>query len=393
MQTGNHQIPGLIQGLPPPGTRVAVGLSGGVDSAVSALLLKEAGCKVTGLFMKNWEGEGACPAKEDFEQVTRVCDRLGIAYFSHEFVEEYWKEVFEEFISELKLGLTPNPDILCNRQIKFHHFKMLAHKLDSEILATGHYARLSQVRSGQDKEARVSTRLLKGLDPGKDQSYFLAALSEESLSGVCFPIGALEKSEVRRIAKEGGLSVHDRKDSTGICFIGEQKFTPFLAQYIKPNPGPMKTPDGNQVGTHQGLSFYTIGQRKGLGLGGEGEAWFVVGKRVEDNTLIVVRGVEHPLLFSSGLIARNPHFIDPGFLPRLKEMDESSWMTCKAKIRYRQKDVDCQLRYLPKPKEGAQELLEVRFPVAQRAVTPGQWIVFYDQDQCLGGAIIKDSHH
>lgn len=342
----------------PPMKTVVVGMSGGVDSSVSALLLKKLGYNVIGLFMKNWEEEGPCSAAKDFEDVVRVCDTLQIPYYSVNFVEEYRDAVFSQFLSDYKAGLTPNPDVLCNREIKFKVFLEKAFALGADFLATGHYCQL-------DPEGR----LLRGADPDKDQSYFLHAVRKEAFQKVLFPIGHLHKKEVRVLAKEHGLATAEKKDSTGICFIGKRDFKPFLAQFLASKPGPFKTLDGQTVGQHDGAIFYTIGQRKGMGLGGVGDAWYVVAKDLAANTVFVERGADHPALFRSELECQNRTWVD---------IEPAYPLRCTAKIRYRQQDTPCTLY----------ETGKVQFDEPQRAVTPGQSIVFYHGAICLGGAII-----
>ncbi|OGN56497.1 MAG: tRNA 2-thiouridine(34) synthase MnmA [Chlamydiae bacterium RIFCSPHIGHO2_12_FULL_44_59] len=338
---------------------VVVGLSGGVDSSVSALLLKRLGYNVIGLFMKNWEEEGQCKAAEDYEDVVKVSTKLGIPHYSVNFTKEYRETVFQDFLVSYKAGYTPNPDILCNREIKFKVFLEKALELGADYLATGHYCQ-------RDPDGR----LLRGEDPTKDQSYFLHAVSQKALQKVLFPIGDKRKSEVRKMAKEQGLATAEKKDSTGICFIGKRAFKPFLEDYLQPQPGPFETLDGTVVGTHDGIQFYTIGQRKGMKLGGEGDAWYVVDKDVPRNAVIVVRGANHPALFSDWL--RASHFTWIAETPLLP-------LRCTAKVRYRQEDTPCTLL----------ESGEVLFDKPQRAVTPGQSIVFYEGKLCLGGAIIR----
>jgi tRNA-specific 2-thiouridylase len=338
---------------------VVVGMSGGVDSSVSALLLKNQGYNVIGLFMKNWEEEGPCKATQEFEDVVRVCHTLQIPYYSVNFVEEYRESVFAQFLSDYQAGLTPNPDILCNREIKFKVFLEKALSLGANYLATGHYCRL-------DSESR----LLKGSDPSKDQSYFLHAVKQEAFRKVLFPIGHLPKKEVRELARKHNLSTAEKKDSTGICFIGKRDFKPFLSQFIGTQPGPFETLDGKVVGQHDGAAFYTTGQRKGMGLGGEGDAWYVVGKDLKRNVVFVERGADHPALYSKELQTRD--------LTWVAETPELP-LRCSAKIRYRQEDTPCTL--LPDGK--------VIFDEPQRAATPGQSAVFYQGDLCLGGGIIS----
>lgn len=338
-------------------------MSGGVDSSVAAYLLKKEGYEVIGLFMKNWEEEGeVCTAAADWQDVVSVCAHLDIPFYGVNFAKAYKERVFAYFLEESRLGRTPNPDILCNREIKFDALYKKAKELGADYLATGHYART-------DGEGR----LLRGLDGNKDQSYFLYAVKQAVLKEVLFPVGGLPKPEVRRLAKEAGLSTAEKGDSTGICFIGERNFRQFLSQFIPFAPGPIMTPEGKKVGEHVGLPFYTLGQRKGMGIGGEGEAWFVAEKDVARNTLIVVQGGSHPALFKPGLEASMPSWVaeTPDFP-----------FTCTAKIRYRQADVPCRV-------EAEGNRLKVTFETPERAVTPGQSIVFYDKEVCLGGAIIE----
>ncbi len=354
--------------------RIVVGLSGGVDSAVSAWLLREQGHEVHAVFMKNWDDAldtGWCSAAEDLRDCEDICATLDIPLHRVNFAREYRERVFAAFLSELAAGRTPNPDVLCNREIKFRAFLDHALALGADALATGHYARTARTADGR-------VQLLKGLDPGKDQSYFLHALEQRQLAPACFPVGALPKREVRAIAARLGLVVHDKKDSTGICFIGERDFTQFLAQYLPAEPGPMRTPDGECVGTHRGLAFYTLGQRQGLEIGGRrggsGAPWFVAGKDRETNTLTVVQGSDHPALLAAGLRASKLSWI-AGEAPALP-------YRCSAKIRYRQADQPCTLLAI----DG--DTARVRFDVPQRAVTPGQSVVFYAGEVCLGGGII-----
>lgn len=344
---------------------VVVGMSGGVDSSVSALLLKAQGYDVIGLFMKNWEEldeNGVCKSTQDYNDVIQVCQKLEIPYYSVNFVEEYRDAVFAEFVKGLKAGLTPNPDILCNREIKFKVFLEKAKDLGADFFATGHYCQLDS-----------SGRLLKGADPNKDQSYFLYAVEGAAFQKVLFPIGHLCKKEVRKLAREAGLATSEKKDSTGICFIGKRDFKSFMSQYLAYQPGPLKTLNGKIVGQHDGAAFYTIGQRKGMGLGGEGDAWYVVEKEMQTNTVFVERGDDHPALFSSHLIANEVTWIQGAPVFPLK---------CSAKVRYRQTNQNCTV-HAPVPGE-----LQVDFDEPQRAVTPGQSVVFYDGEVCLGGGII-----
>ena len=358
------------------GTKVIVGMSGGVDSSVSALLLKQQGYQVEGLFMKNWDeddGTEYCTAKADLADAEMVCERIGIKLHTANFASEYWDNVFEHFLEEYKAGRTPNPDILCNREIKFKVFMEYARMLGGELIATGHYVR----RADRDGHAH----LLKGLDPNKDQSYFLHAVGEAEFAKSLFPVGELEKPEVRRIAEEHGLITHNKKDSTGICFIGERRFKDFLQQYLPAQPGEIQTPDGKVIGEHMGLMYHTIGQRQGLGIGGvkgaNEEPWFVAQKDLTRNVLVVVQGTDHPLLYTNHLIAQQAHWING--------MPSSSSIRCMAKTRYRQPDQACVVTLL------ANGTLDVQFDEPQRAVTPGQSVVFYRDDICLGGAVIEST--
>lgn len=353
---------------------VVVGMSGGVDSSVVALLLKEQGYKVIGLFMRNWEEEnetGECTATEDYEDVKRVCNKIGIPYYTVNFAKEYLDRVFSDFLSEYKKGRTPNPDVLCNREIKFGPFLEYAKKLGADYIATGHYCRV--------KEKEGKFYLLKGLDKNKDQSYFLNQLNQHQLKNTLFPIGHMQKEEIRRIALENNLVTAKKKDSTGICFIGERNFRKFLSEYLPAKPGIIKDMEGNTVGKHIGLMHYTIGQRKGLDLGGRkggnGKRWFVVEKDVKNNILYVNQG-EHPKMYSSALITYKMHFIADEIKQKTFE--------CTAKFRYRQPD---QKVTVTKQDNGN---YKITFAKKQRAVTPGQWVVLYDNDICLGGAVIEE---
>jgi len=353
--------------------RIALGLSGGVDSAVAALLLKQAGHHVTAVFMKNWDDDddaGYCPAEQDLRDARDICERLDIELQTISFSAEYWNRVFSHFLEEYRAGRTPNPDILCNQEIKFHAFLDYALTHGAGAIATGHYARI-------DNDG--TTHLLRAVDRSKDQTYFLHTLNQTQLSHSLFPIGHLEKQEVRDLAARAGLRNHDKKDSTGICFIGERKFRDFLARYLPPRPGEIRTLDNEVIGEHQGLMFHTIGQRQGLGIGGRkvssGEPWYVAAKDPEHNVLRVVQGVNHPALFHRRLHTGHLHWI-AGSPPPLP-------LACTARIRYRQPDQPCLLS--PAPDDGG----IVEFREAQRAVTPGQSVVFYNGEVCLGGGVIE----
>lgn len=355
------------------GKTVVCGMSGGVDSSVAALILKNQGYNVIGLFMKNWEEvdeNGVCSATQDYEDVISVCEKIGIPYYSVEFVKEYRENVFDHFVEEYKKGYTPNPDVLCNREIKFKVFYEKAMELGADYLATGHYCK-KEIVNGK-------SALIKGDDPNKDQSYFLYTLKDNILDKVLFPVGNIPKPEVRRLATEYDLSTMNKKDSTGICFIGERNFRKFLSNYIQAKDGNFELLDGSVVGTHMGASYYTIGQRKGLGLGGPGEPWFVVGKDIDRNVVIVERGANHPALFADYLIANEISFVDETLKLELP-------YKCKCKIRYRQADQDCTITSI----DG--DSMRVEFDVPQRSIAPRQSIVFYDGTNCLGGAMIEKS--
>lgn len=352
--------------------RVILGLSGGVDSAVAALLLKDAGADVHALHMTNWEDDdGYCTAAQDLQDARRLCQQLDIPLHHANFARQYRDRVFNYFLDEYRRGRTPNPDVLCNREIKFGVFREYAKRLGGDWLATGHYARTSALEG--------KTILLKGTDPEKDQSYFLHSVSADALAETIFPLGGLHKSEVRQIARDRGLDVYAKKDSTGICFIGERPFREFLSTYLPANPGPILTADGAHIGQHGGLMYYTLGQRQGLGIGGlndRGEApWYVVDKHLEDNALIVDQG-DSELLMSSSLVATNATWI--GAAP--SGLDRG--MSCSAKIRYRQSDQGCTVS------QKNDDALVVSFDVPQRAVAPGQFVVFYSGERCLGGGVI-----
>jgi tRNA-specific 2-thiouridylase len=357
------------------GKKVILGLSGGVDSAVAVILLKQQGADVHALHMTNWEdNDGYCTSAEDLQDARKVCDQLEIPLHHVNFAREYRDRVFSYFLDEYKSGRTPNPDVLCNREIKFGVFREYAARLGGDFLATGHYAR-NRIVDGQ-------AQLLKAADESKDQSYFLHAVSAAALAETIFPLGDLQKADVRAIARDNALPVYDKKDSTGICFIGERPFKEFLSTYLPANSGLMKTPEGQTVGEHSGLMYYTIGQRQGLGVGGRrdsgDEPWYVAGKDLESNVLIVVQG-EHPLLYSDSLEAGDASWIGE---PPL-EISSGRALSCTVKIRYRQPDQDCEV--LP----AAKGRLMVNFDESQRAVAPGQFAVFYDGDRCLGGAVIN----
>ncbi|MFX4228388.1 MAG: tRNA 2-thiouridine(34) synthase MnmA [Porticoccaceae bacterium] len=363
--------------MPPSGKskKVIVGMSGGVDSSVSAYLLIQAGYQVEGLFMKNWEeddGTEYCTAIADLADAQQVCDRLGIPLHSANFAAEYWDNVFEHFLGEYKANRTPNPDILCNREIKFKAFLEYAEELGADFIATGHYARLEH-KNGK-------TRLLKGLDNNKDQSYFLHAVDEEAFARSIFPIGDMEKTEVRQIAESQGFVTHNKKDSTGICFIGERRFKDFLETYLPAQPGKIRSIDGQILGDHDGLMYYTMGQRQGLKIGGVSgapeEAWYVAAKDIPNNELVVVQGGDHPALMSTGLNTGPLHFINGA--------PESDSLQCMAKTRYRQPDQACKLT---KTHSG----WHVHFDKPQRAVTPGQSLVLYEDNYCLGGGVIEST--
>ena len=350
--------------------RVVVGMSGGVDSSVAALLLKREGHDVVGLFMKNWEDDDTdeyCSTRQDLIDAAGAADVIGIELEAVNFAAEYKDRVFAEFLREYSSGRTPNPDVLCNAEIKFRAFLDHAMRLGAAKIATGHYARLDSVDGRH--------RLLRGKDAGKDQSYFLHRLTQEQLARVVFPVGQLEKSEVRRIALEAGLPNHAKKDSTGICFIGERPFREFLNRYLPKVPGPIVDTEGRTVGEHIGLAFYTIGQRKGIGIGGAGDAWYVAGKDLAANKLIVVQGHDHPLLMKRTLAADETSWI-AGAAP-----SERSQHT--AKTRYRQADAPCTLSLV------LESEIRVDFAAPQWAVTPGQSVVLYDGEACLGGGVIS----
>ena len=357
--------------------KVIVGMSGGVDSSVSALILIQQGYQVEGLFMKNWDeddGTEYCTAKDDLADAQAVSDKLGIHLHTANFAAEYWDNVFEHFLEEYKAGRTPNPDILCNREIKFKAFLDYALTLGADYIATGHYTR----KRGDDSNAQ----LIKGLDNNKDQSYFLHAVGGHEIAKTLFPVGELEKPEVRRLAEEHGLITHNKKDSTGICFIGERRFKDFLQQYLPAQPGKIEDVDGNDMGEHSGLMYHTIDQRQGLGIGGVKGAsdapWYVVDKDLDRNVLIIAQGSQHPRLFKQALDMSSIHWID-GNGPQLP-------FKCMAKVRYRQQDQHCEVI-------ANGNGYQVIFTEPQRAITPGQSAVFYDGDHCLGGGVIEKAYN
>ncbi|EPD4908644.1 TPA: tRNA 2-thiouridine(34) synthase MnmA [Listeria innocua] len=349
--------------------RVVVGMSGGVDSSVTAHILKEQGYDVIGIFMKNWDDTdefGVCTATEDYDDVIRVANQIGIPYYAVNFEKEYWDKVFTYFLDEYKLGRTPNPDVMCNKEIKFKAFLEHAESLGADYVATGHYAQVKKV--GDEIE------LLRGVDNNKDQTYFLNQLSQDQLKKVMFPLGGMEKTEVREIATKAGLATANKKDSTGICFIGERNFKQFLSEYLPAQPGDMRTLDGEVLGKHDGLMYYTIGQRHGLGIGGDGEPWFVVGKDLKNNVLFVEQGFHHDSLYSDSLIATDISFTTNSEKPKT--------FVCTAKFRYRQTDTKVTVNMR---EDGTAEVV---FADPVRAITPGQAVVFYDGDICLGGGNI-----
>ncbi len=353
--------------------KIVVGVSGGVDSSVALLLLKQQGRDVVGVFMKNWEedDDGACTAAADYDDVRAVCDKLGVPYYTVNFAKEYKERVFAHFLSEYAAGRTPNPDILCNQEIKFKAFLDFAMSLGAKGIATGHYARLGKDASGK-------ALLLRAADASKDQTYFLAGLTQAQLERAVFPIGDMPKADVRALAENAGLATAAKKDSTGICFIGERSFRPFLQQYLPAKPGEMRTLAGEYKGSHDGLMYYTLGQRRGLGIGGNGEKgrWFVVKKDLEANILYVEQGEDSPALYSRALVAGPVNWI--GGAPEKP-------FGCTAKFRYRQPDQGVTVTPFT---EGGANMMEVRFDEKQRAITPGQWAVLYDGEVCLGGGPI-----
>jgi len=353
-----------------------VGMSGGVDSSVSAYLLMQQGYQVEGLFMKNWEEDDTaeyCSASVDLADAQQVCDRLEIPLHTVNFSGEYWDNVFEHFLAEYRAGRTPNPDVMCNREIKFKAFLEHAQTLGADCIATGHYVRADN-KNG-------NTRLLRGLDGNKDQSYFLYALNAHQISQALFPVGELDKNEVRDIAKQQGFDLFNKKDSTGICFIGERKFKDFLQQFIPAQPGVIESVDGDILGEHSGLMYYTIGQRQGLGIGGtehgSEEPWYVIEKELNNNRLIVAQGHNHDRLFYDHCSITDLHWIG--------QRPAESALSCSAKIRYRQADQACTITTSDDGKAI------VAFDQPQRAITPGQALVLYDNEVCLGGGTIEQA--
>lgn len=350
--------------------KVIIGMSGGVDSSVAAWLLREQGYEVEGLFMKNWEqddSDGYCAAADDLADAQAVCNKLRIPLHTVNFAQEYWDRVFSYFLQEYEKGRTPNPDVLCNKEIKFNAFLNHAMTLGADYIATGHYAK---ARNGE---------LLKAKDREKDQTYFLHAVDPAALAKTLFPIGDYQKPQIREFAKELGLITHDKKDSTGICFIGEKRFKSFLKEFILAKPGEIRSSTGDYLGQHDGLMYYTYGQRQGLGIGGRQESsddpWYVVDKDIENNVLVVAQGNQHPMLYSQGLVCGPIHW--------LVDQRDNLPLTCFAKTRYRQPEQAC----VVSPESKGQHY--VMFSNFQRAVTPGQYIVFYDKNLCLGGATIE----
>jgi tRNA-specific 2-thiouridylase len=357
--------------------KIIVGMSGGVDSSVAALLLIEQGYEVEGLFMKNWEEDDDkdyCAAAVDLKDATAICATLNIKLHTINFSSEYWDRVFQHFLDEYRAGRTPNPDILCNKEIKFRAFLEHAQTLGADKIATGHYAR-SRLHDS-------STQLLRGLDSNKDQSYFLHALNQYQLSHAMFPVGEFDKSVIRELAKKNNLTTHDKKDSTGICFIGERRFSTFLEKYLPAQPGDIQSVDGDTIGRHNGLMYYTLGQRKGLGIGGlkdsDEEPWYVVEKDLVNNVLKVAQGHNHPVMFHNTLEASQINWIE-----NTEPEIDSTTEQLTAKIRYRQSDQNCTLNKID------QDRYQVRFVTPQRAITPGQSVVFYQGEVCLGGGVIE----
>lgn len=357
----------------PHETRVVIGMSGGVDSSVAALLLKEQGYDVIGIFMKNWDDtdeNGVCTATEDYNDVIEVCNQIGIPYYAVNFEKQYWDKVFTYFLDEYRAGRTPNPDVMCNKEIKFKAFLEHAIALGADYVATGHYARVAYM-DGEYK-------MLRGVDDNKDQTYFLNQLSQEQLSKTMFPLGELKKPQIREMAKEAGLATAAKKDSTGICFIGERNFKDFLSNYLPAQPGVMQTLSGEVKGKHDGLMYYTIGQRHGLGIGGNGDPWFAVGKNLKENILYVDQGFHNELLYGDEVIATNVGWVSN------KEKETETEFKCTAKFRYRQEDNKVTVQIVD------ENTVRILCDEPIRAITPGQAVVFYDGDECLGGATIDE---
>lgn len=359
--------------------RVVVGMSGGVDSSVCAYLLKQEGYDVVGVFMKNWDDQndsGVCTVTEDYQDVAKVANQIGIPYYSVNFEKEYWDRVFTYFLDEYKNGRTPNPDVMCNKEVKFKAFLDYAMELDADYIAMGHYAQLKRDEDG-------TVHLMRGADDNKDQTYFLSQLSQEQLQKAMFPIGGMNKQEVREIAKKAGLATAEKKDSTGICFIGERNFSKFLSEFLPAQPGKMMTVDGEYKGEHYGLMNYTIGQRRGLGIGGDSksnEPWFVVGKDLKTNTLLVGQGYHNEYLYATSLDASKLSFVAP-----IEERGNE--FHCTAKFRYRQTDSGVTVRF-----NEDKTKVDVIFDEPVRAITPGQEVVFYDGAECLGSGTIDHAY-
>ncbi|MFT5573149.1 MAG: tRNA-specific 2-thiouridylase [Cryomorphaceae bacterium] len=367
----------------PHSTHVVVGMSGGVDSSVTAHMLLQQGYQVTGMFMKNWEEDDTeeyCAAATDLKDAAQVCERLGIELREVNFAHEYWENVFEHFLQEYSAGRTPNPDILCNKEIKFKEFLLQAESLGAQYIATGHYVAKGFDNVGDVASDTAEFQLLRGSDANKDQSYFLYTLQQNQLEKSLFPLGEIDKSEVRSIAESQRFVTHNKKDSTGICFIGERRFKDFLSTYIKPNPGPMVDINANAVGQHDGLMYYTLGQRHGLNIGGPGEAWYVAAKDIVTNELLVVQGHDHPAMQTQTVIAQGMDWVSTE-APSIGDQ-------VTAKTRYRQSDQVCEVVAI----DQEQDQITVRFEMPQRAVTPGQALVLYQERLCLGGATIFSSY-
>ena len=353
----------------PEDTRVVVGMSGGVDSSVAALLLKQQGYDVVGIFMKNWDDtdeNGICTATEDYEDVARVAEEIDIPYYAVNFEKEYWDRVFQYFLDEYTAGRTPNPDVMCNKEIKFKAFLDHALNLGADYVATGHYARVHRENG--------AVELRRGIDRNKDQTYFLNQLTAGVLEKVMFPLGGIEKPKVREIARDRGLATAGKKDSTGICFIGERNFKEFLSEYLPAKSGEIHTLAGEYKGGHDGLMYYTNGQRQGFGIGGPGGPWFVCGKNLDENILYVAEGKHHPALFSEGLSAENVGWVNSA--------PKGASFQCTAKFRYRQPDREVTVHKISDTE------VNVEFHEPEKAVTPGQSVVFYDGETCLGGGTI-----